>query len=146
MPSKVFSPDQHGRRFHCLSVLRGIAVGLAVSVCWTALIGPLTDGPPSLMLSLTVYAIGFTITGAIVGAIRRVPGIVGFIAGSLTLTAIAIIVGPKDGWLLLWIMVFGGSGYLCGAVIGGLWYALEQYYLRNSRSAEPGAAADQPRD
>src|SRR5262249_26041437 len=122
------------------SILRGIAVGLVVGLAWTVLIGPLTEGPPSLRLSLAVYTIGFSIVGAIVGAVRRFPEMVGFAAGLVTLTLLAVIVGPKDGWIILWVMVFGGSGLLCGAMIGLL------YRLVRGRSfTEPPAYRDRSR-
>jgi hypothetical protein len=105
-----------------LSILRGVAVGLAVGVAWAVVIGPATDGPPSILHSLVIYTTGCAITGAIVGAVRRLPVTVGFTAGVLTLTAIAIIVGLWDGWIVLWVEILGGSGLLCGAVIGGVYY------------------------
>jgi hypothetical protein len=118
------------------SILLGIAVGLVVGLAWTALFGPLTDGPPSLKLSLSVYTIGFSIAGAIVGAVRKFPEVVGLAAGSLTLSVVAVIVGPKDGWIVMWVMMFGGSGLLCGAVIGAL------YRLVKARTFTKPAAAE----
>lgn len=53
------------------SVFRGALTGLLVSAAWTGLVGPATEGPPSLLLSFTVYATGFTITGAVIAVIRR---------------------------------------------------------------------------
>jgi hypothetical protein len=99
------------------AIWRGITIGLVVGVAWAAF-GPLTDGPPSLWLSLAVYATGFAVTGGVVGAVGRFPELVGLSAGFLALTVLAVIVGPKDGWVVLWVLAFGGSGLLWGPVIG----------------------------
>src|SRR5262245_43303634 len=80
------------------SVWRGTTIGLVVGVAWTAVFGPLTDGPPSVWLSLVVYTTGFAITGAVIGTVGRFPELVGLSVGFFTLAVLAVIVGPKDGW------------------------------------------------
>jgi hypothetical protein len=138
--------DPHAQRTGRLpsrwpSVWRGLALGLVVGVAWTAVIGPLTDGPPSVWLSLAVYATGLAITGAVVGAVRRFPEVVGLSTGFLTLAVLAGIVAPGGGWGLLWLVVFGGSGLLCGPVIG-----LCHRLLTPAENGEPDVAADRPRE
>ena len=122
------------------SILIGAGIGLVVGAAWTAVFGPLTDGPPSVWLSLAVYTSGFGVTGALVGAVRRSPELVGLSAGFLTLAVLAVIVGPKDGWLMLWVLVFGGSGLIWGAVIGVLFR-----FLGRRKSSEPVAELDRGR-
>lgn len=119
------------------SVLRGGAAGMIVGSVWTALIGPLTDGPPSIGLSFVVYTTTLTCTGLVVGAVQRLPALIGLGMGWLTLSIAAIIVGPKDGWMLLWLMVFGGSGVICGPMVGGLFL-----FLRRRFSAGTDAGLD----
>jgi hypothetical protein len=117
------------------SVWRGAMIGLVVAAGWTAVFGPLTEGPPSVWLSLVVYTIGFATTGTVVGAVGRFPELTGLSAGFLILAVLAVIVGPKDGWIVIWVVVFGGSGLLWGSVIGLLFR-----FFRPPASREPGAA------
>jgi hypothetical protein len=86
-----------------------------------AVIGPLTDGPPSIWLSLAVYAFGLASTGAVIGAVRHYPELIGMAAGFTTLAVLAVVVGPSDPWALLWLLFFGGSGLLLGPIIGVLY-------------------------
>lgn len=115
-----------GQPFRWISVIRGVAIGLSVGTVWTAFIGPLTDGPPSIALSFALYATGCTVTGGMVGAIRWFPETVGLLVCGLVLTVLARIAGPNSPWILLWMMIFGGSGLFCGAVIGGLFRLLDR--------------------
>jgi hypothetical protein len=104
------------------SIAIGGLIGLLVGAVWTSIIGPFTDGPPSIALSFMVYVLTLTCTGLIVGAVQRLPALVGLGAGVLTLVCAALVVGPNDGWMGLWLIVFGGSGLLCGPIVGGLYY------------------------
>jgi hypothetical protein len=36
----------------------------------------------------------------------------------MVMAIFAAIVGPKDGWLLLWIVVYGGLGAVSGILVG----------------------------
>ncbi len=69
-------------------------------------------------LSFLVYTTGFTFTGFVVGAIQRLPALVGTATGLLALSTWALIVGPKDGWMVLWVTIFGGSGLFWNVLIG----------------------------
>jgi hypothetical protein len=100
------------------AVVQGATIGLLVAVVWTAFVGPLTDGPPSIALSFIVYAIGFTVTGALIGARQQRPELTGLEAGLAILFILALIVGPKDGWIVIWVSIFGLSGVICGPTIG----------------------------
>lgn len=104
------------------STLIGASIGFVLGSVWAALIGPITDGPPSLNLSLFIYTGAFTLTGAVVGAIQRLPGLIGPTVGTVIFSVLAIIIGPKDGWLMIWMMVFGFSGMIGGCVIGIVFY------------------------
>jgi len=101
-------------------VISCAVIGAACGLFWTAVFGPFTAGPPSLMLSALVYTSGFALTGVAVGLAKSSALFVGPLSGMLILSAWAIIVGPRDGWLLLWLVIFGGSGLIWGFVIGGL--------------------------
>jgi len=105
----------------------GTTIGLFAGLLWTLLFGPMTDGPPSIELSLLVYTSGFAFTGFTVGVIRIFPVPFGTTIGFLSLSTWAIIVGPKDGWVGLWIMLFGGSGLVWGATIGGIYWYLYRF-------------------
>jgi hypothetical protein len=119
------------------SIWIGATIGLTIGAAWTAVFGPLTDGPPSLWLSLAVYTIGFAVTGAVVDIVRRFPELVGLSSGSLTLAVLAVLVGPKNGWIVLWVFVFGGAGLLWGTILGVLFR-----FFRPRDGSEPVAAAD----
>lgn len=106
----------------------GASIGLLAGVFWAAVIGPHTDGPPSLTLSFIVYSTGFALTGFVVAVSNRFSPIVGAIAGLGILSLWAIVVGPKDGWLVLWLIVFGGSGALWGALIGLVWLVIRRQF------------------
>ena len=103
------------------SVWRGAGIGVCVGVAWTAVIGPLTDGPPSIWLSLAVYAVGLATTGAVIGAVRHYPELIGMAAGFSTLAVLAVVVGPSDPWAILWLLFFGATGLLLGPIIGVLY-------------------------
>lgn len=106
-----------------LSAGLGTTIGLFVGILWALFFGPVTDGPPAIGLSLIVYTTGFAFTGLVVGMIQILPVLTGTMFGFLSLSTWAFIVGPKDGWMGLWITIFGGSGLVWGALIGGIyWY------------------------
>ena len=112
------------RRSRVPSIAVGGVIGLVVGSIWTAIVGPFTDGPPSIALSFAVYALSLTLTGVTVGAVQRVPALVGLGTGVFLLLCAAFIVGPSDGWIMIWLIIFGGSGFLCGPLIGGVYYML----------------------
>lgn len=101
----------------------GAAIGLSIGLGWSAIFGPATDGPPSLLLSFIVYSSGFTLTGVLVGFFEKVPPATGALLGLVILSVMAVIVGPKDGWIVLWLFAFGGSGLFWGFVIGAIYFA-----------------------
>ncbi|MFO7905587.1 MAG: hypothetical protein ACQESR_24460 [Planctomycetota bacterium] len=118
-PSTPNDRDESSCGF-CASL--GSGVGLCVGILWTMVFGPLTAGPPSMCLSFLVYTTSFTFTGFVVGTMQRLPLLVGAVTGFLTLLMWALIVGPKDGWMALWVIMFGGSGLFCGILIGCLFW------------------------
>jgi hypothetical protein len=128
-------------RTRLFSVFIGATIGFLISACWTALIGPLTDGPPSIVLSFFVYALGLTAAGAVVGAVHRLPELVGLTAAFVALSSLALVVGPPDGWMVVWLIVFGGSGCLCGPVIGVL-FRLVRPRVSPSRNRHPGSKVE----
>jgi hypothetical protein len=147
------------------SVQCGIAIGLIIGGCWSALVAHLTEGQlgagsPSVWLSLGVYATGFAITGAVVGAVWHFPELVGLCAAVGTIMILAGGALPSDvcldrfltwnrlmtsresvrivagiDWDPSWLVLFGGSGLLCGPVIGRLHRA-----FRPAVNDEPGGA------
>ena len=113
-----------------ISGLLGAGIGIVVGLLWSATFGPLTDGPPSLALSFLMYTTGYTITGFFVGLVRRLPALTGGIAGLVTLCIWVSVVGPDDlMWLPLWYLFEGGSGLVCGIMIGGLFYLAHRRLL-----------------
>lgn len=109
-------------RVRCLA--RGAIIGLAVGIVWSFLLKPFTDELGSLGFSFFLCTAGLTLAGTVVGMIRRLPGCVGTVLGGVCLSVVAIIVGPKDGWIVPWIMVFGIAGSVGGSIIGGIFYSL----------------------
>ena len=95
-----------------IGILLGSIIGLIIGAILDHLF---TDAPPFLPFPFTI---GFVITGAAVGAVGRSPELVGLAVGFVILSVLAVIVGPKDGWLFIWVVIFGGSGLLWGTVIG----------------------------
>jgi hypothetical protein len=116
------------------SALLGGGIGLVVGVFWTIVFGPLTDGPPSIALSFVMYTTGFCVTGLAVGAIQRYSILVGALIGLLAMAAWTLIVGPRDGWITLWLMVFGISGIFWGAVIGFCFWVLRWWIAAQRKS------------
>ena len=102
------------------------ALGLLVGLAWAAVFGPFTDGPPSLALSFVVYSSGLALTGFVVGWINRAPAGIGALAGVGILVVWAIVVGPKDGWIVIWLVAFGGSGLIWGTIIGCIWLGIRR--------------------
>lgn len=108
----------------------GAGIGAAFAIAWTAIIGPLTNGPPSISLSLAVYLLGFSFTGLIVGVVKVWPMFIGPCFGVVTLSAEALKVGPDDSWIVVWLIFFGGSGLVGGLAIGGLFSFVRQRCAR----------------
>ena len=121
--------QQRGSRF--ISALLGAGIGLAVGIFWTFVFGPVTDGPPSIGLSLLVYSTGFTTTGLAVGAIQRLPILVGIVTGTVVLSWWALAIGPQDSWMVLWLIVFGGSGLFWGGIIGCIFWIIQYWRLEH---------------
>ena len=116
-------------------MLQAGALGAIVGGIWTVFLGPLTDGPPSVGLSLAMYVSGLAATGLLVGAVRGLPVLVGLNA-VLILGLLAPIVGPWDTWIVIWIAAFGGSGLVCGPIVGALYYWLVDLASNDERSAD----------
>jgi hypothetical protein len=136
-PSARQSSKQH-------SIRRGSAIGLFIGVVWGSVVAHLNDeGSPPEWMFLTVYALGFAITGIAVGAVGRCQELVGLAVGCLTVVVLVQVgVGHEDGllcgfqyenvtrdllaalapevdWRHCWPMVFGVGGSLGGILIGG---------------------------
>jgi hypothetical protein len=131
------------------SVRRGVAIGLVIGVAWAAFIAHHINfnEVSSFWCSFAVFAIGFVIVGAAVGGVRHFPELVGLGAGFVALAALAARMArdidinfsssfgsdlPMTAtdfvntladvdWRLGWLVVFGGSGLLCGPIIGALY-------------------------
>jgi hypothetical protein len=58
--------------------------------------------------------------GALVGLKRRLPELWGAVGGLLAMSLVALVVGPKDGWMVLWLVFYGGSGAIGGLVTGAI--------------------------
>jgi hypothetical protein len=150
---------QIARRSCWASVLRGVAIGLVVGINWTAFLGHMSDGRPPEWSWLAVNAVGLALTGAVVGAVQRHRELVGFFVGPLELVFLAAHVRPDvylarhslwglplcvSEWLaclvgvnrdLSWLVVFGGTGLLCGPVVGCLHRLLSPNGPRSGRLA-----------
>ena len=74
------------------SMLVGAMIGFVLGSNSPALLGPITDGPPPLSFSFFIYIGAFTFIGAVVGAIRWLPGLIGPIVGIIILSVLAIII------------------------------------------------------
>jgi hypothetical protein len=147
------------------SVRRGIAIGLVIGVAWTAFIAHLTDGPDSVWLALPIFTIGFAFAGAVAAVVRYSPELVGLCTAFLIVVLLADIVRP-DVYLdqllrwnhplssseclsivvgvhcdLTWLVVFGGSSFLWGPVIGGICRV-----FRPAVNGDTGAAAAWPHE
>jgi hypothetical protein len=120
-PKEPVLPNLEGgrlKRSRKVSALLGSCIGLSIGIIWTLIFGPLTDGPPSIRLSFLMYTTGFAATGFVVGIVQRSPVLVGAIAGSVIMSTWVYIVGPHDGWIVMWMIFIGGSGLVWGSVIG----------------------------
>jgi hypothetical protein len=104
------------------SVLLCAILGLTVGIVWSYMLSPLTDELSSRSFSLLFCTSGLIFTGIVVGGVRRFPGCVGAVVGTLSFSIFATIAGPKDGWIVLWIIVLGLAGSIAGSIIGGLFY------------------------
>ena len=108
-----------------LPMLLGTGIGLGVGVVWTMIFGPVFDGPPSITLTALVSITGLSFTGFAVGLFPKNTFMIGSIAGGLSMSTLAFIVGPRDGWIVIWLFLYGGSGIFCGCIIAGVYSSLQ---------------------
>jgi hypothetical protein len=117
------SAGSNGRIGDASSVFRvlvGSVIGLFVGVPWAAVLEGGLNGRACLIV------IWFVATGLVVGIVRRLPLLVGPVLAPVGLIAVAIAFGPRDGWIILVIEVFGIVGVLGGSVIGvAFWLTTE---------------------
>jgi hypothetical protein len=107
-----------------IGILLGSIIGLIIGAIWS----------PSDDLSFPIYAICFAITGAAVGAVGRSHELVGLAVGFITFSVLAVIVGPKDGWLIIWVVAFGAFGLISGTIVGAIIRLIFLIFLSSLRS------------
>ncbi len=70
------------------------------------------------MRDLISFATALAVAAVVVLHIRRLPELAGLAAGFMTMLVAALVVGPPDPWGVLCAMVYGGSGLICGPLVG----------------------------
>ena len=98
----------------------GVLIGFAWTIFWTQILGFRN----AQHVHLLCFTFGFMATGLIAVAVRRLPILVGLAAGALVMGIMAVIIGPRDGWIVVAVIVYGCSGAICGPLIGALIYLL----------------------
>ena len=107
-------------------VFQGGVLGLVVSLCATAILGPMPWDRPSLLEVFSIWGISLTVTGMAVGALRWQPMITGSCVAPFVSVGMCVIVLPHTPWMLVSMLVFGLSGAMCGLAIGALFYWLRK--------------------
>ena len=102
-----------------LSILRGIALGMLAGIPASAFLSTDADLRGARLWFFLLFLLGFAAVGGIVGAVGKFPELVGLAAGAVIFTTLAVILGPMDGWMCMYIMFLGGAGVFHGVVIGG---------------------------
>jgi hypothetical protein len=123
-------PTASWPRSRMFSAILGSGIGLAVGVLWTIVFDQSTGGAGSLRRLFLVFTTGLTITGLAVGTIQRLPLFVGAVIGLLAMSAWALVVGPRDGWIIVVLFFWGVSGLVCGLLIGCLFWIVQQLVAR----------------
>jgi hypothetical protein len=98
----------------------GGSIGMGVGFLWAILFGPSIDGPPSQNMSLIVFMTGFTATGTLVGLIKKYALFFGTFFGFLSMCIWAIVLLWNDPWVIIALIILGGSGLFCGSIIGAV--------------------------
>jgi hypothetical protein len=93
-------------------------MGALFGALWASIIAPLTDGPPSILTSYAIYIGSFAFAGLTVGFVQWYPEIIAIAAAEFMLTVTTFAGGPNDGWIVLWLCAFDGSGLLWAPIIG----------------------------
>jgi hypothetical protein len=110
------------------SAFAGAALGLMVGNLWTAIMAVLADRWMEVVTFFIIFASGLTIAGLAVGITREWPEAVGATFSVMLLLALCLVwqavewarQGSIDMWIAMWLVVFAGSGIICGPVIGAL--------------------------
>jgi hypothetical protein len=76
------------------------------------------NGAGASQLSLAAYTAGMTVAGAAIGSLRSYPELHGIVAGVAAMSVAAVVEGPWDGWLVVWVLFGGLVGVMAGALTG----------------------------
>lgn len=115
------------------STFTGACIGTGLGLVWTAVFSLLTNSQQAIGFSPLVFISGFTLTGTVIGLVQRLPMLIGPFVGTLVLTAWALAVGSSDGWIVIWVIMFGGSGLFWGFVIGLFFWLVHRAVLRDRK-------------
>jgi len=100
-------------------VFYGAIIGFAVGLGWGLLLSQIAASHQSEVVAHMIsFPIGLTITGIIVAIVDRLQILIGLLAGTFIMYIATGIVGPSDGWIGIWIILYGGSGVITGPIIG----------------------------
>jgi hypothetical protein len=70
------------------------------------------------MRDLISFATALALAAVVVLHIRRLPELVGLVAGFMIMLVAAFVVGPPDPWGVLCAIIYCSSGSICGPLIG----------------------------
>lgn len=101
------------------SAMLGTIVGLFVGIVATVVLWSIRFAP---LVWLPAFSAAFAFTGLIVGVTRRLPLLVGGIAGVASIVVCIFVLAERpslqSGWMQLALIFYGGAGLTLGTLIG----------------------------
>ncbi|NLY02305.1 MAG: hypothetical protein GXY83_39975 [Rhodopirellula sp.] len=90
---------------------------------------------------LPAFSAAFAFTGMIVGVTRRLPPLVGAIAGAASMVVCMFVVAEKPSlqafWTQLGLILFGGTGLMLGTLIGLVLGGVQLIRSPRSKQGDP---------
>jgi len=90
-------------------LLVAATVGATVGIGWAILLAILSGSSYEATRHLICFPLGLGITAIVIFSLRYLPEVVGLASGFLTMFTAALIVGPHDFFMGIWIIVYGGA-------------------------------------
>ena len=116
------SPSQFQNQFRepprWLSVFVGTVLGLVAGLASSLFFSEALEGVPPRGYVFLFFTSTFLFAGFAVGLLKVLPPLIGCVTGLIVMVVFVMVLGPKNGWIGLWVFLFGGSGMVGGSCIG----------------------------
>jgi hypothetical protein len=120
------------------SAMLGTIVGLFVGIVATVVLWSIRFVP---LVWLPAFSAAFAFTGLIVGVTRRLPPLVGGIAGVASIVVCIFVLAERpslqSGWMQLALILFGGTGLMLGTLIGLIFGGVQLMRSPHSKLGDP---------